>query len=252
MTSEQSEMLERYRAGTLGEEEERKLFCSALEDDELLEAVENTALIDMATEAPANRRIVAQALQSQIDLERASARARRWRWVAACACAPAAVAIWFLLVGPPSPGTSRVSPAFDSPGPDVISTEAEKALLLPGRLRLAAHLDRPGSNPVYRVGDILTLTVTDNDAGNLYAVERGPARIMLFPNTLQGSSSVVKNDRIVVDPDGRGGVTVKGPPGSRLLRVVLLPPELKLSGAAFADLERRATVIDLPYTVVGQ
>lgn len=92
----------------------------------------------------------------------------------------------------------------------------------------AIGLDRPGDQPAYRIGDPMRLGFRLPSDANIMVIEERAdgSTVRLFPNRFQSSAAIRAGEDVLIPPTGQGPLTVDGPAGRRVLKVLIFPPSI--------------------------
>ncbi len=115
-------------------------------------------------------------------------------------------------------------------------------------------LDQTGATPRYRAGQPMRIGYEPAQASSVMIVEERSdgSVVRLFPNRFQESAGVSSGEQVLVPPAGQGDLSVDGPPGPRVIRVLVFPPEVNPldPSKSWAELQRSASVIEKRYEVI--
>lgn len=262
-----------YATGSLTRTERELLMRAALEDDSLFALL---AEADDWREALADedfRQTVLARLRATSEPIRPSWRDRLAAvfpkpWLTGAAAAAGIVVILLVRSGYLSESSPAARIALGDAGlaalhsADLLQTPtpAERALESssradppPAARDAALALDRAGSNPAYRIGDRQRIGFTLPERASVLLAEELPdgSAVRLFPNRFQESPSVQPNQTVRVPPDGQGDRQVEGPPGQRVIRLLVFPPDIDplAPGLAWEGLKAQARVVERRYRV---
>jgi hypothetical protein len=85
--------------------------------------------------------------------------------------------------------------------------------------------DRGGNQPEYRVGDPIRIGFRIAENASVMVIEERSdgSAVRLYPNRYQSSAEVTAGETVWIPPGGQGPLEVDGPPGKRLIRVLVFP-----------------------------
>jgi hypothetical protein len=267
-------LLSEYAAGNLTEAERNRLAQEALADHAVFEAMVEEEAIREALEDKVFRRRVKERLR-ELGAEGDPLLTRIFQYLVTpkgmitAGGALAAIAITLLVqfgllkpsgaliqvnLGPPNgPTATAASVAGEPVTSESKVQDASRAQPPPSDSHAILQLDRPGRHPTYRIGDRQRIGFRLDQAANAIVWEElssGPS-YRLFPNRYQSSPLVEKGKTVLIPPPGQGDLSVQGPAGPRVLRLLILPPDRNPLDPAnsWDELKRSAKEVRLVYEV---
>ncbi len=274
MKPEIEALLGGYSAGTLNEDEQRRLFEAALDDQEVFDALADEQPLRELLGQPAFRRELLEALEIPSLKDRLAAwLARPWPWLAGTAATAALVAgvLWLRLGNQPpvpghTPGPGMLTTPLPStlPGitpitrPSVAAGRAEilsRLFALPTRQAFGVdlHLDRGGASHSYRVGEGLRLGFKIAHESNVLVLEQAEGVVIqLFPSVSAPFPRAKAGVEYSVPPLGEAALQISPPTGPRAIRLIAFPKNvdpLSLSPRQLNLVERDLTIVESKYLV---
>jgi hypothetical protein len=267
-------LLPGHVTGALNRTESDRLMAGALADQDLFDKLMEAEPVRQALADPVFRRSLRAELREKRLAEGVPFGERLRRFLFQPMVIPAATLALTLMVvflvkqGALEPDSTVVQLAIPPGGGPVLRAagfievrEGEPARLeqvrqQPPQRRAqggAIGLDQPGDSPTYKVGDAMRLGFRLPDDANIMVTEdrADGSTVRLFPNVFHSSSFVRGGEEIIIPPAGQGQLSVSGPPGRRVLKVLVFPPNIDPMDFSqpWDRIQQQATVLTKTYEV---